>query len=271
MTTPLFVEPVPQSVHYRHIQAELTPEQWKWIVDATIHRAKAMCECCQQPHTLEHPLNAVEKWIYDDSNQVMKLEKMIAVCKMCEHVRRIHQTQVEPHLLEHLKTQNQFNDVQVSQHIQKAVQRHQERSESLWTVKFQEVMQYIESKIPTPEPLKQQKVTNHSLMMLLQGRLELIATKMKLTPYQKKHFNFNANIVLHSHPQGNNLQETLSNQQEYLLLFAFVIRSTLNYPDNMIKTLGNKLWESLLNENPTSILMQRNALVLKLNEFSVCL
>lgn len=271
MTTPLFVEPIPSSVHYRHIRSELTPEQWQWITSATIHRAKAQCECCQTPHTQEQPLNAVEKWIYDDEHQIMKLEKMIAVCNTCEHARKIQKTEVEPYLLEHLKTQNNFNDIQLRQHIQKAIERHKERSEHLWIVKFQEVIQYIESKSQTPASLQQQKAENQSLISLLQERLELIAAKMKLTPYQKKHFNYNANIVLHSHPQGNHLQETLLNQQEYLLLFAFVIRTTLNYPDDMIKTLSNKLWESLLSENPTNILTQRNALVLKLNEFCVCL
>ncbi len=85
-------ELVPDGCWYSNLRSVLKREQWDVIRKDAYARAKGKCMICGTP--CSH-LEAHERWSYDETLAIQKLEDVIAVCPQCHAVIHIGRTQLK--------------------------------------------------------------------------------------------------------------------------------------------------------------------------------
>ena len=83
-------ELVPEECWYSNLRSVLKPADWDRVRKDAYARAKGRCCICGESARLE----AHEKWSYDESNALQKLEEVIALCHSCHEVKHISRTQL---------------------------------------------------------------------------------------------------------------------------------------------------------------------------------
>lgn len=85
-------ELVPDGCWYSNLRTLLSKKQWDFLKADAKERACGKCMICGKK---TEKLEAHEKWSYDETTCVQKLEDIIAVCKDCHCVIHIGRTQLK--------------------------------------------------------------------------------------------------------------------------------------------------------------------------------
>ncbi len=85
-------ELVPDGCWYSNLRSVLKKEQWDIVRKDAYARAKGKCMICGAPCSR---LEAHEKWSYNETLAIQKLEDVIAVCPQCHAVIHIGRTQLK--------------------------------------------------------------------------------------------------------------------------------------------------------------------------------
>lgn len=84
-------ELVPDSCWYSNLRSILSQNQWDAVRKDAYARAGGRCMICG---ARVKPLEAHERWEYDEDNAVQRLADVVAVCKSCHEVIHIGRTQL---------------------------------------------------------------------------------------------------------------------------------------------------------------------------------
>ena len=90
MKRKLTFETVPEECWYSNLRSALSAEQWDIVRKDAYRRYRYRCAICGASGRME----AHEKWSYDISSAVQKLEDVIALCHACHQVKHISRTQL---------------------------------------------------------------------------------------------------------------------------------------------------------------------------------
>lgn len=132
----LVVELVPKSMWGFNLRSELTKAQWDKIRKAVYERAGHRCEICGGKGS-KHPVEAHERWVYDDTTHVQKLVGVEALCPMCHKVRHLGRTIAVGQgdmAMGHLDRVNGWTPKQTEDHVVEAMKVWAERSKHTWTL-----------------------------------------------------------------------------------------------------------------------------------------
>jgi hypothetical protein len=76
----LFVDLVPSSSWTNNVRSLVSPANWQRIRVFVSERANRTCEIC---HSRPSRLDAHERWSYDETTSIQKLERIICLCPLC--------------------------------------------------------------------------------------------------------------------------------------------------------------------------------------------
>lgn len=132
----LLVELVPRTTWGWNLRSELTRTEWDRIRKAVYERAGHLCEVCGG-RGKKHPVEAHERWEYDDRTRVQKLVGLEALCPPCHEVRHLGRaisTGRGKLAFEHLSRMNGWTSDETRLHVEEAFLRWRERSTHDWTL-----------------------------------------------------------------------------------------------------------------------------------------
>ncbi len=84
-------EMVPEECWYSNLRSVLKPNEWDIVRRDAYRRAKGRCSVCGRA---VQRLEAHERWSYDESRALQKLETVVALCRNCHEVVHISRTQL---------------------------------------------------------------------------------------------------------------------------------------------------------------------------------
>jgi hypothetical protein len=138
MTT-LELELVPSTSWGDNLRSRLSRSEWDIVRRKTYRDANFICEICGGVGT-RHPVEAHERWEYDDVNHVQTLVGMIALCPTCHQAKHIGRTlsvadeATQDRVLAHIMRVNHWTHTLLLIEIERAFAQHAERSQHQWTL-----------------------------------------------------------------------------------------------------------------------------------------
>jgi len=132
----LTLDIVPASTWYDNLRSRLRPSEWDRLRKATYAAAGHRCEVCGGRGS-RHPVEAHERWDYDEENLVQRLIGLIALCPSCHAVKHFGRSQAIGQggkALAHLKRVNRWKEDQAWDHINRSFEDWQRRSSVEWTL-----------------------------------------------------------------------------------------------------------------------------------------
>lgn len=103
---------------------------------AVYRRARYRCEICGGRGE-RHPVECHEVWAYDDERHVQRLERLVALCPDCHHVKHLGLASLNgryDEAVRHLADVNEWTLEEAERYAQAAFARWEERSHHEWTV-----------------------------------------------------------------------------------------------------------------------------------------
>jgi len=132
----LVVELVPRSTWEVNLRSELTKAAWDTLRRAVYQRAGHRCEICGGKGP-KHPVEAHERWTYDDETHVQTLVGVAALCPDCHSVRHMGRTMAVgkgDRAMAHMDKVNGWTPKQTEDHVVAAMKKWQDRSKHEWTL-----------------------------------------------------------------------------------------------------------------------------------------
>lgn len=132
----LFVDLIPQSCWFSSARACIHPSDWDRVRNHVYKRVDYKCECCGI-NTKEHdvPLEAHERWDYNNETKIQKLVRIIALCQQCHRVTHIGFAGIlgeREKAIKHLQHVRRFTEEQCDMHIKDAFNIWEERNKYNW-------------------------------------------------------------------------------------------------------------------------------------------
>lgn len=130
----LTVELVPRSTWEWNVRSEVTRTQWDSLRKEVYAKAGHKCEVCGGSGS-KHPVEAHEKWDYDDDTHVQKLVGIEALCPKCHMVRHMGRTMkmgLGDMAMAHMDRVNGWTSKQTEDHVVEAFKVWRERSKHAW-------------------------------------------------------------------------------------------------------------------------------------------
>lgn len=79
----LFIDMIPPKCWFNNVRKHIKASNWNILRHYIYDRNNNKCECCNVEKTIENPLEAHERWDYDNINNIQKLIRIIALCRKC--------------------------------------------------------------------------------------------------------------------------------------------------------------------------------------------
>lgn len=121
-------ELVPDSCWYSNLRSILSAKDWDKIKKDAKQRAGGRCAVCGK---ITDRLEAHERWSYNESTQVQKLEDVVSVCKDCHSAIHIGRTSLKGNLEraeEHYMKVNGCTYVEMKADLKEANEQHKRRN-----------------------------------------------------------------------------------------------------------------------------------------------
>lgn len=127
----LFVDLIPQSCWFTNVRKCVDFLDWDRLRKFVYERSNYQCECCQT----KAPLDAHERWHFDEDKKVQKLMRIIALCKPCHEVTHIGLAQIKGRgeiATQHLMQVTGMSQLNVQIHIKEAFDLWMKRNKFQW-------------------------------------------------------------------------------------------------------------------------------------------
>jgi hypothetical protein len=127
----LYVDLIPKTTYYKNVRSIFTKEDWNIIRHHIYKRVNYKCECCGCYRNKY--LEAHERWSYNEETKIQKLERIIALCKLCH--KSVHYGHSKKDIIkinEHLKKIKKINDEELKIHIKEAKELRNKRNKINW-------------------------------------------------------------------------------------------------------------------------------------------
>ena len=163
----LFIDMIPQTSWGYNVRTSSHDKDWKKIREYCYKRVNFKCECCgidcknkrdydeldsdsdvhesnenfskkvelKKWNTIQ--LEAHERWSYNETTKIQKLERIIALCHRCHSVTHFGLSKIrglENHVHNHLKKVNNWDDDQVIKHHMEQLKIWRNRNKINWTI-----------------------------------------------------------------------------------------------------------------------------------------
>ena len=128
MKEKLTFETVPEECWYSNLRSVLKKEDWDVVRRDAYARAKGKCMICG---STAKPLEAHEKWSYDEERALQKLEDVVALCHRCHEVKHISRTYLMGRgmdAMEHFMRVNECTQIEYHEALQKSNEEHSRRN-----------------------------------------------------------------------------------------------------------------------------------------------
>lgn len=135
----LTLELVPSTSWGDNLRSRLSRSEWDIVRRKTYRDANFICEICGGVGP-RHPVEAHERWEYDDVNHVQTLVGMIALCPTCHQAKHIGRTltvgsdQTQEAVLTHIMQVNRWTKSLLLLELDSAFTQHAERSQHQWAL-----------------------------------------------------------------------------------------------------------------------------------------
>jgi len=132
---PLEIELVPATCFFSNVRSAISASQWKIISKQVRAQAYNICEICQS--SLQQPLHCHEVWEYNDTKQIQKLIKMVALCRSCHQVKHFGLARVqgkEKQAIQHFIKVNKISGKLAEKYIEQSFIIWRDRSSKEWTL-----------------------------------------------------------------------------------------------------------------------------------------
>lgn len=123
----LYIDFIPKTTYYKNVRSIFTKEDWNIIRHHIYKRVNYKCECCGCYKNKY--LEAHERWSYNEETKIQKLERIIALCKLCH--KSVHY-KYSIKINEHLKKIKNINDEELKKHIKEAKELRNKRNNIEW-------------------------------------------------------------------------------------------------------------------------------------------
>lgn len=132
------MELVPSTCWFSNVRSEVSRAQWEKCKTLVRERSGDRCEICGGVGK-KWPVEAHEKWHYDDQTHVQTLRGLIALCPLCHNVKHLGLTMRRGpkaliRAITHLSEVNQWDEATVMAYVHQAFYVQEQRSLHSWTL-----------------------------------------------------------------------------------------------------------------------------------------
>jgi hypothetical protein len=144
----LLIELVPSTSWGDNLRSRLPKGGWDRIRKNSYRLANYRCEICNDVGTRQGynwPVECHEVWVYDDTNHVQTLDRLISLCPKCHLVKHIGRAQIigkHDEAVAHMRKVNGWTTDQAKSHIREAFNIWQKRSQFPWTLNLDALSKY---------------------------------------------------------------------------------------------------------------------------------
>lgn len=134
MSPKLIVELIPESAWNKNTRSALPKEQWDAVRKFIFLKANYHCEICGGQGE-KWPVECHEVFNYNMKTKVQKLIKLIALCPQCHDSKHLGSANRKGRIKEafdHLIKINNWTELQMENHLTKAVELNSKRGIILW-------------------------------------------------------------------------------------------------------------------------------------------
>ena len=152
---PLYVDLVPKSAWFRNLRKALTDEEWTAARKKTAKAADYVCQICLCKGP-KWPVEAHERWSFDEDSGVQTLTGIEALCPACHEVTHFGFARVrgrEAEATAHLMAVNGWTEAEVKKHVREAMDVYVRRSAMEWQIDARWLLTFIELSEETTETI----------------------------------------------------------------------------------------------------------------------
>ena len=133
----LYIDMIPKTSYFKNIRTIFTGNDWNIIRHHIYKRVNNKCECCGC-YKYKY-LEAHERWSFNFETGVQKLERIIALCKLCHlstHYGFSKNKKVFYKINDHIKKVKKINEEELQNHIKEAYDIWKERNKINWILDY---------------------------------------------------------------------------------------------------------------------------------------
>jgi len=126
----LCIDMIPQKCWFNNVRKHIKASNWNILRNFIYNRVDNKCECCNVLKTAENPLEAHERWDYDNINKIQKLIRLVALCRKCHlstHMGYANVTGRRKEARQHLMEVRNFTEEEF--------EKHYEEVGNLWVIR----------------------------------------------------------------------------------------------------------------------------------------
>lgn len=132
----LYVDLIPESSFCKNLRAGLTSADWDLVRRDAYKRSNYCCEVCGGKGS-KHPVEAHERWSYDQLTGIQKLETVSSLCPACHEATHMGLAKIRGRgdiAFDHLRTVNHWSIPETTAHIAEAFSIWRNRKAVNWEV-----------------------------------------------------------------------------------------------------------------------------------------
>ncbi|XES77819.1 MAG: HNH endonuclease [Candidatus Bathyarchaeia archaeon] len=145
----LSAELVPSTVWYSSLYRLLPSDVWNRLRDQIIKENGRKCQICGET---TGTMNLHERWSYNDTTHIQKLEGFILLCRMCHHIKHIGLAGILANegkldytkVVKHFCSVNSCSEKEFTKHVNEAFSTWSKRSQHQWRQDFGEYTKYLQ-------------------------------------------------------------------------------------------------------------------------------
>ena len=132
----LYVDLVPSSSWCNNLRSVLDKKDWDLIRKTTYRLAENRCELCLGVGS-KHPVEAHERWVFDNENLIQKLDGVSCLCPTCHLATHFGLAQIQEKAdiaANQLMKVNGWTEQQTEEHINESFKKWEFRSGFNWQI-----------------------------------------------------------------------------------------------------------------------------------------
>lgn len=132
----LYIDLVPSNTWFENLRSILKKDEWDTIRKYIYKRANNKCEICGEKG-LKHPVEAHERWSFDENAKIQVLMGIQALCPSCHEATHFGLAGIRGRsesAKQHIMRINKWIDEEFEAHYNEAVNKWQNRSKKSWTL-----------------------------------------------------------------------------------------------------------------------------------------
>jgi len=129
----LYIDLIPKTSYFKNVRSIFSKEDWNIIRHHIYKRVFNKCECCGCYRNKF--LEAHERWSYNEETKIQKLERIIALCKMCHKSVHYGHSKFNNDITkinDHIKKIKKINDEELKEHIKDTKELWKKRNKITW-------------------------------------------------------------------------------------------------------------------------------------------